>query len=361
MAGDSAQKTEKPTPKRLKEAREKGQIARTPDLTTWSAMLATVVLLQITLSRGYTAFTEVLHDMGPTISAADEKEAGRFAIEAFWKGVGVAAPLLLGIMVVGTVASAAQVGLTPNMKRLKPDFSRLNPMKGMKRMVGASAWWEIGKAIAKTAVLVAVAWPAIADMVGLFTTTQGDSLDELAVLTASTGLTILRNVSIAGLAVAAADYVFQKHRITKQLSMSRQEIRDEMKLLEGNPEVKRTIRSRQAAMSRNRMIGTVGIADAVVVNPTHFAVAIKYEATKGAPQIVAKGAGHLALRIREEAAKHEVPVIHEPVLTRHLYKVCDVGDTIPLDLYEAVAHLLAFVFGLRAKGRAHGFHELPRP
>ncbi len=361
MAGDSAQKTEKPTPKRRREAREKGNIAKSADLVTWAGMLATTVLLQITITLGAKAFSELVLEMGPAITAADEGEATGFAIDAFRTGAVVAAPLLLGMMITGTVVSLAQVGLSANTKRLKPDFKRLNPFKGMKRLVGAAAWWDMGKAVAKTAVLVIVAWPSVAHMVEVFTTRSGDSLDELATLTAKTALVIIRNVSIAGLTIAAFDYIWQKRRTTKQLMMSHQEIREEMKLHEGNPEMKRAIRSRQSAVSRNRMIQMVSTSDVVVVNPTHFAIALKYEATRGAPQVTARGAGVLAARIREEAEKHGVPVIQEPVLTRALYRACAVGDLIPLDLYEATAHLLAFVFGLRAKGRAHGFHELPRP
>jgi flagellar biosynthetic protein FlhB len=358
---DTSQKTEKPTAKRLREARERGQIARSNDLVTWAGMLATTVLLQITVTRGSDAFGDVLGSMGVAIAAADEREAGRFAADAAWKAVGVAAPLLLGLMLVGAAVSAGQVGLKPSAKRLKPDFSRLNPMKGVRRMVSASSWWEIAKAIAKTAVLVVVAWPAIAGMVGAFTTERGDSLDELVALTARTGIVILRNVAVAGLAIAAGDYLWQRRRLMRQLSMTRQEVREELKQQEGNPEMRRAIRARQAAISRNRMIGMVGGSDVVVVNPTHYAVALQYEAARGAPQLVAKGAGHVAARIRAEAERHGVPVVHEPVLTRALYRACDVGELIPVELYEAVAHLLAFVFGLRARGRAAGYHELPRP
>jgi len=357
---DNAGKTEKPTPKRLREAREKGQIAKSPDLGTWAGMLAATALVQMTVNRGADAFSEVVRKMGPAMSEADTGTAARFAIESFWKGAAVAAPLLLGMMVVGVGVSLGQVGLTPNMKRLKPDFSRLNPLAGFKRMLNGSSWWELAKALAKTAILVVIAWPAISRMVYVFTTEQGDSLDELAVLTAKTAIVVLRNVSVAGLAIAAVDYIWQRRRLMKQLSMSRQEVQEELRQHEGNPEVRRAIRSRQAALSRNRMIRMVSGSDVVVVNPTHFAVALKYEAQKGAPEVVAKGAGHLAARIRDEATKHGVPIVHEPVLTRALYRACEVGDLIPGALYEAVAHLLAFVFGLRAKGRAHGTHDLPR-
>jgi len=357
---DNAGKTEKPTPKRLREAREKGQIAKSPDLGTWAGMLAATVLVQMTLSRGARAFSEVLHDMGPAISEPDERGASQFAIDAFWKGAGVAAPLLLGMMLIGVVVSLAQVGLAPNMKRLKPDFSRLNPFKGFKRILNASSWWELGKALVKTAILVVLTWPAMAQMLDVFTTEAGDSLDELATSTAQTAIVILRNVAVAGLAIAVIDYIWQRRRLMKQLSMSRQEVQEEFRQHEGNPEMRRAIRSRQAAMSRNRMIGMVSRSDVVVVNPTHYAVALKYESEKGAPQVVAKGAGHLAARIRDEATKHGVPIVHEPALTRTLFRACEVGDLIPTALYEAVAHLLAFVFGLRSKGRAQGTHTLPR-
>jgi flagellar biosynthetic protein FlhB len=193
----------------------------------------------------------------------------------------------------------------------------------------------------------------------VFTTKDGDSLDELAALTANTAITIIRNVSLAALVVAAADYVVQRRRVMKDISMTKQEVKEEFKQNEGNPEVRQAIRSRQAAISRNRMIGLVAAADVVVVNPTHYSVALKYDAAKGAPQVVAKGAGVLARRIRTEAEKHNVPIVHEPVLTRSLYKVCDIGAFIPVELYEAVAQVLAFVFSLKAKGKADGYHEMP--
>ena len=125
--------------------------------------------------------------------------------------------------------------------------------------------------------------------------------------------------------------------------------------------MRRSIRSRALAISRNQMIRSVSLADVVVVNPTHNAVALKYDASKGAPQVVAKGAGAIAAAIRTRAERDGVPIVHEPLLTRTLYKACDVGQLIPANLYEAVAHLLAFVFGLRARGRASGHHELPKP
>jgi flagellar biosynthetic protein FlhB len=246
------------------------------------------------------------------------------------------------------------------MKRLKPQFGRLNPFKGLKRLVSVQAWWEVGKSLIKVAVLTLVAWPVISHSVKLFQSGRASSLNQVAALTASTGLTIIRNVAFAGLVIAAADYAVQRRRVMKDISMTKQEVKEEFKQNEGNPEMRQAIRSRQAAISRNRMIGMVGKADVIVVNPTHYSVALKYEATRGAPQVVAKGAGVIARRIREEGEKHGVPIVHEPVLTRALYRACDLGALIPVELYEAVAHLLAFVFSLRAKGTPGGYHEMPK-
>jgi flagellar biosynthetic protein FlhB len=147
----------------------------------------------------------------------------------------------------------------------------------------------------------------------------------------------------------------------RELKMSRQELREELRQQEGAPEIRQAVRSRQMAMSRNRMINMVGNADVVIVNPTHYAVALRYEAARGAPEVLAKGAGQVAARIRAEAEEHGVPIVREPVLCRTIYGSCEIGQLIPMDLYEAVAQVLAFVFGLRARGRAQGFHELPRP
>ncbi len=360
-AGDSSDKTEKPTPKRLKEGREKGQIAKTPDLSTWVGMLATSTLLQISYQRGVVVLPGILRQMGVVIADPDLSAANKFAAASMWKTVGVVAPMLLGMMIIGLLVNIAQVGFRPTSKKLKPDFGRLNVFKGIKKMVGMQAWWELGKALAKTVLLMAVAWPAFTGAAHQLTSGNMSNAFAIAGFVAKTALTVVRNVAAVGLVVAAADYAYQKRRVTKQLRMTRQELREEMKQQEGNPEMRRTIRSRALAISRNQMIRSVSMADVIVVNPTHYAVALKYDAAKGAPEVVAKGAGQIALAIRTQGERNGIPIVHEPVLTRTLYKACEIGQLIPANLYEAVALLLAFVFGLRAKGRAEGYHELPTP
>jgi flagellar biosynthetic protein FlhB len=298
--------------------------------------------------------------MGRAIAHPNEASAMKFAVNAAWKSMGIVVPMLVGMMLIGLVVGLGQVGLKPTVKKLKPDFSRLNAFKGIKRLFGPQVWWEVIKSIAKIMVLIAIAWPAVTHAIGAFTKNSGGSLSSLAAISAETALTMFRNVAIGGLAIGGIDYVVQRRRIMKQLKMSLHEVKEEMKQHEGNPSVKRAIRSRQMAISRNRMIGLVSTSDVVLVNPTHYAVALKYEPSRGAPEVIAKGAGDVAKRIREEAEANGVPIVREPVLTRTIYWACDLGQVIPADLYEAVAQLLAFVFGLRARGRAHGYHELPK-
>ncbi len=362
MAGgaDKSQKTEKPTARRKKEQREKGQIAKSPELVTWTSVLLSTVLLQTTVSRGASTFRPMLDQMGQLIAKPSEPRAGAFFGHAIAQGALVAAPLVLGLMLLSIVVNLGQVGLKPSSKRLKPQFSRLNVLKGLKRMGSPNAWWELAKALIKVTVLAAIVYPTVASMAKTVAT-QGGSLFWIAGEVAQTAITVMRNIAAIGLVIAGIDYIVQRRRVNKDMMMTKQEVLDEHKQHEGDPRVRQAIRSRQQAVSRNRMIGMVSRADVVVVNPTHYAVALRYESARGAPEVLAKGADHLAARIRLEATRNNVPIVHEPALTRALYKAVPVGARIPMELYEAVAHLLAFVFALRARGRADGYHEFGRP
>ncbi len=189
------------------------------------------------------ALPDIFRQMGVIIASPDEGAANKFAASSMWKAAGVVAPMLLGLMIVGLLVNVAQVGFRPTSKKLKPDFSRLNLFKGIKKMVSAQAWWELGKALAKTTLLVAVAWPAFTSAMHNLTAGNTSGAFAIAALTAGTALTVVRNVSAVGLVVAAADYAYQKRRVMKELRMTRQELREEMKQQEGNPEMRRSIRS----------------------------------------------------------------------------------------------------------------------
>ncbi len=354
-AGDKSAKTEKPTPKRLREARERGQIPRSPDLAAWAGMLVTTALLQITLTRGARSMHGLLDAMGIVIAEPSQERASKFFGDAMVQAAFIAAPLVLGLLLIGVAVNLVQVGIKPSSKRLKPDFTRLNALKGMKRLFSPAAWWELAKSVAKVALLTVVALPAGVGLARQLS--AGGSLSHLASTTANSSLAMMRNVAAVSLVIAGVDYGVQRRRVRRELMMTRHEVQEELKQYEGNPLVKSAMRTRQQAMSRNRMIRMVGTADVVVVNPTHFAVALKYDPERGAPEVVAKGADQLAARIRLEAAATGVPVVREPALARTVYGACEVGQLIPALFYEAVAQLLAFVYRLRAQGRADGYHE----
>jgi flagellar biosynthetic protein FlhB len=262
-------------------------------------------------------------------------------------------------MLFGTVLELAQVGIKASLKKLKPKYSRMDLFKGLKRMFSVRSVWETAKSALRVAVVALIAWPIVAaTSQGLIA--KGASLDVILSTVVKAVTHIVRNAAAVGLVLAAADYIVQRRRVMGEMRMTVQEVKEERRQSEGDPQMRGAIRQRQMKVSRNRMLAAVGAADAVLVNPTHYAIALSYKVDRGAPEVVARGAGAVAAGIREEAARHGVPIIEDPPLTRMLYRCCEVGDIIPAELYEAVAHVLAFVFGLGARRKLGGVHRPPR-
>ena len=226
----------------------------------------------------------------------------------------------------------------------------------------ASAVLEEGvKALVKTGVLAAVLWMTMKDIVPLLMTAGRLQLGSLLGVVNDATLTLIRAASVAGIAMAAADYFVVRKRTNKQLRMTKEEVKQEHKNTEGDPHVKGQIRARQMAMSRNRQMADVPTADVVLVNPTHVAVALRYDPAKGAPRVVAKGSGAIAAKIRELATEHRVPMVQDVPLARALHGGCEIGQEIPAEFYGAVAKVLAFVMSLKARGSAAGMHRNPHP
>jgi flagellar biosynthetic protein FlhB len=257
------------------------------------------------------------------------------------------APLGLGMVAIGLVGNFAQTGFAISGKALKPKFDRISPKKGLKRLVSPHSAWEAAKAALKLAVLTAVAWPGVAHLGTALATGGRVPSSQVLAAAASSTMGLIRSTALAGLALAAVDYGFQRRRVRKGMMMTRQEVKDEYRQSEGDPMTRSRIRQRQVEMSRNRMMAAVAVSSVVVVNPTHYAVALEYSAELGTPRVVAKGQGFVAARIREEAEKHNVPIVRDVPLARTLHAACKLGQAIPADLYEAVARLLAFVFSLK--------------
>ena len=356
--GAGGEKTEKPTPKKLKQARREGQIGKSADLGAWAAMLGATFVLPMVVRAGGDAATDLLMHVRGVIERPEEAKA----VELLGVGLKAAAfavlPLVALTVLVAIGASGVQGGLHPATKLLKPQLKRLNPVPGFKRIFGPHALWEAAKTTVKSVALGLVLWYAIKGLTPALLTAGSLPLSETVGAAASAALTVIRFACVAGLVMAAADYLVVKRRTNKQLRMSKHEIKQEYKQSEGDPQLKGAIRSRQIAMSRNRMMADVATADVVLVNPTHVAVALRYDPAKGAPRVVAKGQGNIAAKIRELAEKNRVPMVQDVPLARALHKACDVGQEIPPELFTAVATVLAFVLALKRKGSAAGTHRL---
>lgn len=357
----NSDRTEKPTPKRLREARREGRLPRSPEVGSYLALLAATWLLPMTV-RSMTSHAQALFaDIGQVISHPDTADAFVLMRRTMLDAAVVVAPLALTLLAVGVASSAAQGGVHLATKALRPKFSRLNPMQGLKRLVGPTSAVEAGKSVAKATVIGVVAWHIVHRLTIRLTAGGSLSLDEGVAATAAAIMQLARWTAVIGLVMAAGDYAFKRREAMKTLRMTKREIRDEHRQSEGDPHVKSHIRSRQLSISRNRMMREIATADVVLVNPTHVAVALRYLPGRGAPVVVAKGAGVLAARIRREAEQHRVPMVSDIPLARTVYKLCDIGQTVPPELYEAVARVLAFVFALRARAKATRRAGLPAP
>jgi len=355
--GPGGEKTEKPTPQRLKKARKEGQIPRTQELGTWAGVGAASVLLPMLVSHTFDTVQKLFVQVGAVAKHPETEQVTQLlgtALDAFLTTL---LPTALGLMAVGTAASAAQGGITFATKAMKPTLKKLNPFPGFKRMFGFHGVWEAVKALIKTAALGTVVVITSGTAQTLVSSSGSLPLSAVAATFSSAAVSMLRVVALTGLGIALADYIVVRKKAMKKLKMSKYEIQQENKNSEGDPHVKAHRRSMQMAMSRNRMMSEVAEADVLLVNPTHVAVALKYDPARGAPRVVAKGAGEVAAKLRERAAEARVPMVQDIPLARALHASCEIGQEVPPQLFTAVARVLAFVMHLGARGVRGGFHR----
>jgi flagellar biosynthetic protein FlhB len=353
----AADRTEKPTPKKLNEARKQGQVPRAPDLAAWAGVLAMTFVLPGVVGAVGEQTQDLLRSLPDLASAPTAEAAVRTLTDALTAAGLALLPLLLATALVAVLAGVPQGGVRPYLSRAKPKFSKVNPFSGFKRLLGPQSLWELVKNLIKTAIVGVLAYRLLSDAAPLVLGSGSIPLGTLVGMIGTLALQLVRIVAVAALVVGVADYLVARRRIGKELRMSRKEIRDEAKQSDGDPAVKAALRRRALAMSRNRMMADIAEADVVLVNPTHVAVALRYRPGAGAPRVVAKGAGVVAARMRELATEHRVPMVEDVPLARALYKSCDIGSEIPREMFAAVAKILAFVMGLKARGAAAGMHR----
>ncbi|MFL6060798.1 MAG: flagellar biosynthesis protein FlhB [Marmoricola sp.] len=358
MAGASGEKTEKPTPKRRKEARKEGQVARTQELGGWASLLVVAMFAPMLLGRELGSIQTLL--VASLTSPEHATTAHALSVLGHAAQHVFIALIVIGtaVMIIGVGSALSQGGFYLATKAMKPKWSKLDPIKGAKRVFGPHALWEGAKMLLKSAFVALIVYTAIHSIMPMI----GGLVPIETVISTASGkaLGLIRNIGLVGLGMAGADYAVQRRRIGKQTRMSKEEIKQEHKQAEGDPMLKGAIRSRQLAAARNRMMADVREADVVLVNPTHVAVALRYDAARGAPRVVARGAGAIAARIREIAAEDDVPLVRDVPLARALYRSCRVGDEIPGELFAAVAQVLAFVISRRGRGQRGGQHRSPR-
>jgi flagellar biosynthetic protein FlhB len=355
----SGEKTEQPTQQKLKKAKQEGQIGRSQDVGAWFGMLAASIMLPRTLGSAMDHARELMAKVPDIIANPDPALALGIMKDAMMSAGWAVLPLSLTMMAVGVAAAGAQGGIRVATKLFIPKFNRLNPLPGFKKMFGPQALWEGTKALIKTSVLGAVLYMTMKDIVPVLMTAGRLQLGSLLGVINTATLSLIRAASVAGIVMAAADYFVIRRRTNKQLRMSKEEVKQENKNTEGDPHLKAHIRGKQMAMARNRQMADVPTADVVLVNPTHVAVALRYDPEKGAPKVLAKGQGAIATKIRELASEHRIPMVQDVPLARALEKSVEIGQEIPAEFYGAVAKVLAFVMSLKSKGSAAGVHRNP--
>lgn len=359
MSEDKSSKTEKATPQQRKKAKEEGNIPRTQDLSMWLTVIVFTVLASRTVSALNDEFTILLRGIGELITRPDVRVAQQLFRNGLIGGLVVMAPVVVCCMIAGALGHIVQGGIKIYAKRFKPKWKKLNVFTGLKNMFGMQAAWTFVKTLIKFVVFGFIAFGVVQGTMAAVTGSGEWSMGSILAITADSAMTVLRDIAIVGLVIAAADYGMERYRVEKSLKMSKDSIKRESKQQEGDPHVKAARRQKQREMGRRRMMAAVGEATVVVTNPTHVAVALKYEQGGGAPQVVAKGAGHLAERIRQEAEANGVPMVRDVIIARMLFKLCEVDSYIPFELYDAIAQVLAFIMRMSELRKSERTHESP--
>lgn len=352
FAQSSGEKTEDATPRRREKAREEGQVAKSTEITTAAILVIMFSVLRIfglgMAQRIVDMFATIINLMGTrNIDMKLMEELLHYVIIEM--GL-IMFPVLAIAFAVGFITNVVQVGWKPSFKPMQPKLSNINPLSGIKRMFSLKTVVELIKSILKISIILVIVYLQIRDYENLFYIFYDKTLFEAygAILTIALDVGI--RIGAFFIVVALIDYIYQRYSVNKKLKMSKQEVKDEYKLMEGNPEVKGKIKQRMREASMRRMMQDLPQADVVITNPTHFAVAIQYDEAMGrAPRVIAKGADIMAARIRSKATDLDIALVENKPLARTLYYTVEIGEEIPPELYQTVAEVLAFVYNLKHK------------
>lgn len=351
----SQEKTEEATPKKKSEARKEGQIPQSKEIGLAAAIIATFAGLRIFGKwmldniMGFTINTIKNHSLNPEIF--NQEGIVSLAMSSLMTLGMVVAPVALISMAIGLVTSYLQVGVLFTTKTLAWKLSRLNPIEGFKRMFSKRSVVELIKSLFKIGVLGYIVYSYILDEIPNILTSVELEIGQMAAYLGELVFAIAMRIGLALFIMAALDYLYQRYDHNKKLMMSKQEIKEEHKQSDGNPQIKSKIKEKQRQMAMQRMMQEIPSADVIITNPTHYAVGIKYDKDLyDAPYIIAKGQDNLAQKIKEIAKEHKIPVVENKPLARSLYANAEIGQMIPEELFQSVAEVLAYVYSLNKKG-----------
>ena len=356
--GPGGEKTEEPTAKKLEDARKEGQVAKSKEIGNAFGLLAMFILLKVYVGSLGGNMVDCFSGIYNQIPDAITMYGGKIPVAALLvllhtvilKMLLMLAPVFLIGVVVAVVCDVVQVKWKPTSKPLQPKFSKLNPISGFKRIFSANALIELLKSIAKIGIICCVVYSYMKDKIAGVFLLYDMSLNQAISLVGETAIDVGIRISAVYMVIAFLDYAYQKHKFKEDMKMTKQEVKDEYKNQEGDPQVKGKQKQRMQEASRRRMMQQLPEADVVITNPTHYAVAIKYDPDKyDAPYVIAKGEDFLAQKIKEIAREHDVEIVENKPLARMLYANVDIGGLIPPELYQSVAEVLAFVYHLKGK------------
>ncbi|MBC2582140.1 fused FliR family export protein/FlhB family type III secretion system protein [Clostridium sp. DJ247] len=344
-------KTEEATPKKMGEARKKGQVARSKELTLAFTLLAsTISLMTLGNFAGSQIKATVIYFLSNYLNMSLSYDSVQhIAFIAAWRVAIIFLPIVLPITIIGVLISLFQTGPLLTFEPLKPDLAKLNPMSGFKKIFSARSVVELFKNLLIVIIVGYVGYKFVRDNYMNIINLGGLRPDALIGAIGKLTIGIFSRITVTMVIIAIVDYLYQKYKYKKDMKMSKQEVKEEFKQSEGDPQIKGKIKQKQRELAMRRMMQAVPKATVVVTNPTHISVALKYEQGENAPIVVAKGEEAVALRIKEIAKENEIPIIENKPLARLIYSEVDINEEIPADMYQAVAEILALVYKIKKK------------
>lgn len=346
------EKTEQPTSKKLEDSRQKGMVAKSMEVNSLLIVFAgivTIFLFQSTIAKNFSSFS--INIFG-TLDVLPSKIGmiQNFLFDWYWFFIAVSGPILIAVFLIALASNISQVGIRITPQALEPKFNKLNPLSGLKRILSTRSLVELVKTLLKFFLISLFTYYVLKDFISSATLLENSDISDIMIFMIDSAFSLIWRFGILYILIAAADFAYQRYKFKKDMMMTKEEVKEEMKQTEGDPQIKSRIKKMQFQAAKNRMMKELPTADVVITNPTHYAVALRYDMLKhNAPEVIAKGVDELAQRIKTVASEHNIPIYEDRELARALYKMCNIGDTIPQQLFKAVAQVLAYIYNLKNK------------